>query len=381
MVIDRMVNMKMDDSYAKYSHKVPAAALHGYPVSNNNEMSIDLTITFYSRHCGGVWQFAIVSATKLTTFDPFHLPFLLQAKVANKTLINWKTPHVLKDGVLIGSKNTTVFLVDPETGDVISTFKSDATLSFEQSSIILKKVLQRDLTFVNFSYSRDLTITDIKGKSLVHDVGQSYTLVFHVRLSRDFESILKTIDGGEKYYLMPPDHESSLFSPAQLSESVLVNDPENPHQLALYIPPIPHQPNDKHAKDVSATHGILASIKMWVLELLPVALSIFIPLIVCYWNFGRRKRNKLNETVMVAKVQNVTPKKKKPQKSGKSRVDANTEKIMNGFQFTGRVYDALRVAVKRIVKVYHEVASKEIQNLIESDQHTNIVRWHGVEYD
>ncbi|GJZ40226.1 serine/threonine-protein kinase/endoribonuclease IRE1b-like protein [Tanacetum coccineum] len=117
---------------------------------------------------------------------------------------------------------------------------------------------------------------------------------------------------------------------------------------------------------------------MWVLELLPAASSIFIPLIVCCWNFGRRKQNKLNETVMVAKVQNVTPKKKKPRKSGKSRVDANTEKIMNGFQFTGSferkigkllvsdkeigkgsngtivlegVYDARRVAVKHIVKV------------------------------
>nr|GFC52736.1 serine/threonine-protein kinase/endoribonuclease IRE1b-like [Tanacetum cinerariifolium] len=143
---------------------------------------------------------------------------------------------------------------------------------------------------------------------------------------------------------------------------------------------------------------------MWVLA----ALSIFIPLIVSCWNFGRRKQNKLNETVTVTKVQNVTPKKKKPRKSGNSRVDANTEKIMNGFQFTGSferkigkllvsdkeigkgsngtivlegVYDSRRVAVKRIVKVYHEVASKEIQNLIESDEHTNIVRWHGVEYD
>ncbi|GKA61303.1 serine/threonine-protein kinase/endoribonuclease IRE1b-like protein [Tanacetum coccineum] len=146
---------------------------------------------------------------------------------------------------------------------------------------------------------------------------------------------------------------------------------------------------------------------MWVLELLPAASSIFIPLIVCCWNLGRRKQNKLNETVMVAKVQNVTPKKKKPRKSGKSRVDANTEKIINGFQFTGSferkigkllvsdkeigkgsngtivlgVYDACRVAVKRIVKVCHVVASKEIQNLIESDEHTNIVRLHGVEYD
>nr|GEW61169.1 retrovirus-related Pol polyprotein from transposon TNT 1-94 [Tanacetum cinerariifolium] len=66
---------------------------------------------------------------------------------------------------------------------------------------------------------------------------------------------------------------------------------------------------------------------------------------------------------MVTKVQNVTPKKKKPWKSGNSKVDAH------------------RVVVKHIMKVYHEVDSKEIQNLIGFDEHTNIVRWHGVEYD
>ncbi|GJU04573.1 serine/threonine-protein kinase/endoribonuclease IRE1b-like protein [Tanacetum coccineum] len=287
--------------------------------------------------CGDDWQLYIHDKNSKAEKLPFSVEELIG-----------KTPHVSADGVLIGSKNTTVFLVDPETGDVINTFKSDATLSSEQSSIILKKTFMPCLG------------------------------------STAFLAKLK----------------------AQLSESVLVNDPENPHQLVPYIPRIPHQPDDKHAKDVSVTHGILASIKMWVLELLAAALSIFIPLIVCCWNFGRRKQNKLNETVMVTKVQNVTPKKKKPRKSGNSKVDANTEMIMNGFQFTrsferkigkllvsdkeiGKgsngtivlegVYDARCVAVKHILKVYHDVALKEIQILIESDEHTNIVRWHGVD--
>ncbi|GJT72745.1 reverse transcriptase domain-containing protein [Tanacetum coccineum] len=61
--------------------------------------------------------------------------------------------------------------------------------------------------------------------------------------------------------------------------------------------------------------------------------------------------------------------------------DKEIGKGSNGKIVLEGVYDACRVAVKRIVKVYHEVASKEIQNLIESDEHTNIVRWHGVEYD
>ncbi|CAJ2635942.1 unnamed protein product [Trifolium pratense] len=44
-------------------------------------------------------------------------------------------------------------------------------------------------------------------------------------------------------------------------------------------------------------------------------------------------------------------------------------------------YEGRPVAVKRLVKAHHKVAYKEIRNLIVSDRHPNIVRWHGVEYD
>lgn len=44
-------------------------------------------------------------------------------------------------------------------------------------------------------------------------------------------------------------------------------------------------------------------------------------------------------------------------------------------------YEGRSVAVKRLVKTHHDVALKEIQNLIASDQHPNIVRWYGVESD
>ena len=45
------------------------------------------------------------------------------------------------------------------------------------------------------------------------------------------------------------------------------------------------------------------------------------------------------------------------------------------------IYEGRAVAVKRLVKAHHDVACKVIQNLIVSDHHPNIVRWHGVEYD
>lgn len=53
----------------------------------------------------------------------------------------------------------------------------------------------------------------------------------------------------------------------------------------------------------------------------------------------------------------------------------------NGTVVLEGIYDGRPVAVKRLVQTHHDVALKEIQNLIASDQHPNIVRWYGVEYD
>ena len=53
----------------------------------------------------------------------------------------------------------------------------------------------------------------------------------------------------------------------------------------------------------------------------------------------------------------------------------------NGTIVLEGIYEGREVAVKRLVQAHHDVAHKEIQNLIASDCHPNIVRWYGVEYD
>ncbi|KAA8547604.1 hypothetical protein F0562_004033 [Nyssa sinensis] len=62
---------------------------------------------------------------------------------------------------------------------------------------------------------------------------------------------------------------------------------------------------------------------------------------------------------------------------------SNTEiaKGSNGTIVLEGIYEGRLVAVKRLVKAHHDVAFKEIQNLIASDRHPNIVRWYGVECD
>nr|GLL37124.1 serine/threonine-protein kinase/endoribonuclease IRE1a-like [Ipomoea trifida] len=53
----------------------------------------------------------------------------------------------------------------------------------------------------------------------------------------------------------------------------------------------------------------------------------------------------------------------------------------NGTVVLEGIYDGRPVAVKRLVQTHHDIALKEIQNLIASDHHPNIVRWYGVEHD
>ncbi|KAL6549154.1 hypothetical protein OROHE_008999 [Orobanche hederae] len=161
---------------------------------------------------------------------------------------------------------------------------------------------------------------------------------------------------------------------------------------------------------------------------LPIAIALF----SCVKRAVISKRgSKLKKQSEDVKLQNVTPKKKKSRKSTANRNSLVVGKIHGDYSQSGAVgdaesthifsqlnpsgnsgistgvrkigkliltnkeiakgsngtvvlegnYDGRSVAVKRLVKTHHNVAVKEIQNLIASDRHPNIVRWYGVEYD
>ncbi|KNA11589.1 hypothetical protein SOVF_133190 isoform A [Spinacia oleracea] len=61
--------------------------------------------------------------------------------------------------------------------------------------------------------------------------------------------------------------------------------------------------------------------------------------------------------------------------------DYEIAKGSNGTAVFEGAYDGRPVAVKRLVRTHHDVALKEIQNLVASDQHPNVVRFYGVEFD
>ncbi|KAK4760812.1 hypothetical protein SAY87_005705 [Trapa incisa] len=62
---------------------------------------------------------------------------------------------------------------------------------------------------------------------------------------------------------------------------------------------------------------------------------------------------------------------------------SNTEiaKGSNGTIVLEGIYEGRSVAVKRLVKTHYDAAIKEIENLIASDRHPNVVRWYGLEFD
>jgi len=175
----------------------------------------------------------------------------------------------------------------------------------------------------------------------------------------------------------------------------------------------------------SKVHSLLSLILSGLLLLLPVGYAMYRTVFV--------RENQVSED---AKAKAPTPKKKKPRKSGNSKnnsgainvggavlnsvdddltglshleaVDKMSQSIhtsLVNLQVDGRnigklcvtsneiakgsngtivlegTYGGRRVAVKRLVRTHYDVAVKEIQNLVASDQHPNIVRFYGVECD
>ncbi|KAK7406943.1 hypothetical protein VNO78_08579 [Psophocarpus tetragonolobus] len=96
-----------------------------------------------------------------------------------------------------------------------------------------------------------------------------------------------------------------------------------------------------------------------------------------------KQTSSAEEDILTSKETNTdTPLQVDGRRIGKLLV-SNKEiaKGSNGTIVLEGTYEGRTVAVKRLVLAHHDVANKEIQNLIASDRHPNIVRWYGVEYD
>lgn len=202
-------------------------------------------------------------------------------------------------------------------------------------------------------------------------------------------------------------HKDKKMLPGQTSDPVL---PSQTHRANVnrgnektgVLSPSPLKTNDSDLEDEQNVR-IHQNVLLGNLFGLPAALSLSLCIGILVGAVAYRHVLRRREQPRDSNYQKATPSnKKKTQKSEKNNgivdklldcgadgqrigklIVSNTEiaKGSNGTVVLKGIYEGRPVAVKRLVQAHHDVAFKEIQNLIASDRHPNIVRWYGVEHD
>lgn len=395
-----------------------------------------------------------------------------------------RTPFVSAGGgVMLGSKKTSVFVVDAKTGKVVRTLRSDNLPAVEESGVdetsimtradfekwlpansVDSEAIEKPLYVTRTDYALKYTssktgevlwylmFADIEASFQCEGIEdflggldmklpmpcQSRPVVYRIRDRSSLEPLFianrvgDAFPGGGGGILSLPatDHNDPI-------ENILALYGSNGKELMLALPTPKHEefmigsiPRDGAPQiNGQVESDSLVHPHLWPSLLYSTLLPIAMAFLYCARRAISRKRNLLHQQSEDFKLQKVAPKRKKGRKTivnGKRRSSqAGVVKVMDGMKedapasriFTlnpsdnydtslygrkiGRLvvtnkeiakgsngtivlegnYEGRSVAVKRLVRTHHDVAVKEIQNLIASDQHPNIVRWHGVEYD
>ncbi|XP_050230423.1 serine/threonine-protein kinase/endoribonuclease IRE1a [Mercurialis annua] len=395
------------------------------------------------------------------------------------------TPHVSEDGaVILGSKTTTVFVVEAKTGKLVQTynsFDSPSTLKRDEESYALLKenkkngdliisesasaaqlmyITRKDYTLQTFGPNSDkiswnMKVAMIGAASICRDVESRSD--YNMPLSCQSRWMVvrrqhKSQSADEKLPL--PDSDPVL--PSQPRVDKLLEDQHEGRRLSEFAadPVLPLQPKvdefpNSHTTDnsegifdlstdsgavdarVAFDDGLNILIKRSTAFSFMFFIVVFLLGFIFYPNDQVGKDKLCSEGLSsVSSSKASSSKRKKNRKSSKKNgivetkdavallengdgyahsdgdekmlldlnkhVDnsidghrigklfvSNTEiaKGSNGTIVLEGIYEGRPVAVKRLVQSHHEAAFKEIQNLIASDRHPNIVRWHGVEYD
>ncbi|KAL8200334.1 hypothetical protein R6Q57_011673 [Mikania cordata] len=370
------------------------------------------------------------------------------------------TPHVSEDGgVILGSKKTTAFVVDADSGKIIRVHHSTPDTTHMSSTnatsdSVIKKITtknekpDRQLSFTRTDYILttfvpnsdkvlwNVTVADIDVALLCQENPNSITGL----------SVSSHIDIGSKShdnFNMPLSCQSKavvhrLRIPHKL-DSFQIKEKQSEHKAPILLLPSnePLLPNSekslKYSRDDDFETETLFSLPS--IEISPdmlgsqdtrkhvvaerrIAIIIILVLIVVI-GFLMYRHHTLMSVMLKKNSKSSSSRRKRHRKSGKNygnddgngfievdneknsvnfnhliecdmegrsigKLFVSTKEIAKGSNGTivlEGMYEGRKVAVKRLVRAHHDVAFKEIQNLIASDQHHNIVRWYGVEYD
>ncbi|CAI9276362.1 unnamed protein product [Lactuca saligna] len=356
-------------------------------------------------------------------------------------------PHVSEDGgVILGSKKTTAFVVDANTGRLIRVHHSSSTN--EHSNFIFQKTTMKNekSTMVNekpdkqFSFTRtdylltsfaansdkvlwNVTVADIdvallcqeppnkiirpslplpnnlRSKSSV-DFDFDFDFDFNMPLSCQSKAVVHRLRTSHKlgsYKIHGKQAEKKV--PILLLPQNKPLLPNSNNNLDTQNPEIPSQQDVKKVNFLS--EGRMAFVVIFILIIAIGGLMYRHHTIMAAMlkqkpsSSSRRKRHRKQGRIYANEDGNVDS-ERNPVLNFNHLIECDTEgrsigklfvsnkeiaKGSNGTVVLEGVYEGRKVAVKRLVRAHHDVAFKEIQNLIASDQHPNIVRWYGVEYD
>ncbi|XP_042046969.1 serine/threonine-protein kinase/endoribonuclease IRE1b-like [Salvia splendens] len=391
-----------------------------------------------------------------------------------------RTPFVSAGGgIMLGSKRTSVFVVDAKTGKVVRTLRSDNLSSGEdrgadETSIMTRadiekwlpassvdaEAVEKPLYLTRTDYAVKYTsaktgevlwylmFADIEASFQCEGIEdflggfsgrgidmklpmpcQTRPLVYRIRDRSSLEPLFKAnrvgdaLPGGGILSLPATDHGEpknllALYGGNQNELMLALPTPERKDFMIESVPSTGARQISGRVESDSIAHPHL-----WPSMLFSALLSIALTF-VCYARHQITRKGVVlhlfhRQSEDLKKLQNATPKKKKGRKTvvkrhsisdGKNGMKEDRFLTPNPFENNGistygrkigRMvvtskeiakgsngtivlegnYEGRSVAVKRLVRTHHDVAVKEIQNLIASDQHPNIVRWHGVEYD
>lgn len=345
-------------------------------------------------------------------------------------------PHVSEDGgVILGSKKTTAFVVDAHTGRLVRVHHTSSTN--EHSNPIIQKT--KKSTMVNekpdkqFSFTRtdylltsfaansekvlwNLTVADIDVALLCQETPNSITgpslslrSKSSVDLDFDFDLPMPCQSKASVHRLhTPPIKNSYKINGKQPEKKVSVPIlllpptqpllPESNNHHDTQNPEIPSQQDVKKVNFFSERR--MAFVVIFILIIAIGGLmyrhhTMMTTILNKKSSSSRRKRHRKQGRNYINEDGNFDSEKNPAlnfnhlieydmggRSIGKLFVSSKEiAKGSNGTIILEGVYEGRKVAVKRLVRAHHDVAFKEIQNLIASDQHPNIVRWYGVEYD
>ncbi|MFS8034228.1 putative protein kinase IRE1 family [Helianthus anomalus] len=369
-------------------------------------------------------------------------------------------PHVSEDGgVILGSKKTTAFVVDANSGRIIRVHHSSPdtahtpVINATSDSIIRKNIKKHEKPDKQLSFTRtDYVLTTFAPNSdkvlwnvTVADIDVALLCQENAN-SIAGPSVSPRIDIGSKShdkFNMPLSCQSKavvhrLRIPRDMDAFQIRGKQSEPKAPILLLPPNePLLPNSEKSRKYSRDNDFETQtvfslpsvepgleipgpqdVKKHVVSERRIAFVIISALIIVI-GFLMYRHHILRSVTLNKNAKSSSSRKKRHRKSGKSygnedgngNAEGDVEKSLlkfndlvecdmegrtigklfvssneiakgsNGTVVLEGIYEGRKVAVKRLVRAHHDVAFKEIQNLIASDQHPNIVRWHGVEYD